>query len=297
MVKELSASFAPASAIPYLDFGGEGRSLHFLHANGYPPACYTPLLEALATRYHVFGMLLRPLWANADPDTIHDWRPFSDDLRKFLQEHSSTRVIGVGHSIGATVTLRTALLQPDLFRSLILIDPVLFPRKRMLQLRLVRALGIHHRLNARAEGALRRRRRFDSLEQLFNGYRRRDVFRFFSDEHLRTLIRGLTRQTADGVYELVYNPEWEARIYQTGIWNDWDLWAGLKRLKIPALIIRGAQTDTFWETTARLVQKSNPGIEIVTLPESTHLLPLEKPDQVVGIMHEFLERLPQSPEI
>ena len=54
----------------------------------------------------------------------------------------------------------------------------------MLELRLARALGMGHRMNARMSDALRRRRRFDDLEQLFKGYRRRDVFRFFSDENL-----------------------------------------------------------------------------------------------------------------
>ena len=47
-------------------------------------------------------------------------------------------MIGMGHSIGAIVTLRAALREPTLFRALVLIDPVLLPRKRMLELRLLR---------------------------------------------------------------------------------------------------------------------------------------------------------------
>ena len=38
--------------IPLLDFGGIGAELVFLHANGYPPDCYRPLLSRLAEKYH-----------------------------------------------------------------------------------------------------------------------------------------------------------------------------------------------------------------------------------------------------
>ena len=57
----------PISPIPSLDFGGDGPNLLFLHANGYPPACYRPFLTRLATNAHVTAMLQRPLWENSRP--------------------------------------------------------------------------------------------------------------------------------------------------------------------------------------------------------------------------------------
>src|SRR5512141_3526457 len=99
----------PLSSIPYFIHGGEGQPLHFLHANGYPPGCYRPLLNRLHIHYHVFGMLLRPLWQDSSPDEIHNWKPFSEDWLRFLTPPTPPPVIGVGHSIGAIVTLRAAL--------------------------------------------------------------------------------------------------------------------------------------------------------------------------------------------
>jgi pimeloyl-ACP methyl ester carboxylesterase len=95
--------------IPYFDCDGAGPPLHFLHANGYPPACYKGFMEHLQTQYYVFGMLLRPLWESSNPDAVQDWDLFSDDLLGFLKEKNTSPVIGVGHSIGATVTLRATL--------------------------------------------------------------------------------------------------------------------------------------------------------------------------------------------
>src|SRR5512141_382967 len=110
----------PLTPIPYFDLGGDGLPLHFLHANGYPPDCYKPLFELLKTQYQVFGMLLRPLWKDSRPEDIRTWHSLSDDLRLFLSSQAGP-VIGVGHSIGATVTLRAALRDPSQFRALVLI--------------------------------------------------------------------------------------------------------------------------------------------------------------------------------
>jgi pimeloyl-ACP methyl ester carboxylesterase len=283
-----TASPLPLSPIPYADFSGSGTPLHFLHANGYPPGCYQPLLERFSTQYQTFGMLLRPLWKNSKPEEIHDWNPFSEDLIQLLDERKINSVIGVGHSIGAIVTLRAALKQPNRFRALVLLDPVLLPRYTILEWNLARILGIRDRTHPLIRSTLRRRRDFDDLDKVFEGYRRRNIFRFFSDENLRTLIQGMTRPKADGGFELAYSPEWEARIYYTGIWHDWDLWNGLARLEIPTLILRGAETDTFRDSTARAVQKRNHKIEIISLEKSTHLLPLEKPNEVFEMTESFL---------
>jgi pimeloyl-ACP methyl ester carboxylesterase len=232
---------------------------------------------------------LRPLWLDSDPKEIDDWTPLSEDLLRFLDEQKVRPLIGMGHSIGAIVTLRAAFKEPDRFRALVLMDPVLFPPYFMLEWNLARSLGLGFRLHPLISGARKRRRVFDDLDQAFNGYRRREVFRFFSDEGLRAYVHGITKPRPRGGYELVYSPEWEARIYYTGIWRDWDLWKAIPRLGIPTIILRGAETDTFWESTARAVITKNRKIKLVTLEKSTHLLPLERPQEVFDIMQNFLK--------
>lgn len=292
----------------HFDLHSSGIPLHFLHANGYPPGCYKHLLDLLQTNYHVFGMLLRPLWENSKPTEIHDWRVFSNDLLSFLASTTftlispltssrysfgratpqSSPVIGVGHSIGATVTLRSALREPGNFRALVLIEPVLFPTARMLLWNFVRATGLGNRLHPKIPAAYRRRRTFDNLDLVFRGYRNREVFRYMNDENLRLYIEGITRPSANGGYELAFSPEWEARIYYTGL-RDFDIWRQLPKLKVPTLFLRGAETDTFWEQAANLVKRKQPTARVETLERSTHLLPLEYPKEVFEIMHSFLK--------
>lgn len=270
------------------EFGGNGLPLHFLHANGYPPECYKPLLELLITEYRVFGMALRPLWENTRPEDIDDWYIFSHDLLRFLTPPQPVPVIGVGHSIGAIVTLRAALRNPGKFRALILLDPVLFIPQRLVDWKVQRAKD--SKAGTLIQGALKRRREFTDLETLFAGYRDREIFRYLSDDHLRDYIKGITKPAPNGGYELLYSPEWEARIYFTSM-QDFDIWNNLPKLEVPTLFLRGAETDTFLEDAATLVKQKQPKIVIKTLDRSTHLLPLERPKEVFDIMQSFLREV------
>ena len=284
----MTSSPFPLSPILSYDYGGFYRPLHFLHANGYPPECYQPFLELLQTQYHVFGMLLRPLWPDANPNDIQDWHLFSHDLLRFLESSQLAPVIGVGHSIGAIVTLRAALRDPSKFRALILLDPVLFVPSRLILWNFFRAIGLGNQVHPKIAGALKRRRTFDDLDLVFRGYRNREVFRYMSDENLRIYIEGITRKTDNG-YELVYSPEWESRIYLTGL-RDFDVWRNLPKLEVPTLFIRGAETDTFLESATRLIKRKQPKAWVETLDKSTHLLPLEHPQEVFDMMQSFLHK-------
>ncbi len=271
-----------------LNFGGSGPIVHFAHANGYPPECYRPLLEQLASHYHVLAMYQRSLWPGSKPDEIEDWLPFSRDLMQFLDEQRSDPVIAIGHSLGGLASLRAALQEPHRFRALILLDPVLFPPYMVRTWQLVRAFELEYRLHPFIRNTLRRRRVFDSREKLYELYRRKQVFRYFSEQNLKALVDGLTHPH-NGKFELRQSPEWEARIYVTAIWRDMDIWRGLSRLEVPLIIIRGAETDTFWERTGRLVKKRLPTAKIVTIENATHLVALEQPDEVSHCILNFLE--------
>jgi pimeloyl-ACP methyl ester carboxylesterase len=283
------------NTFPHFDFDSAGLPLHFLHANGYPPDCYKPLFELLKSEYHVFGMLLRPLWDETRPEEIDDWHSFSEDLRVFLSTHSfgagiqdaPEPVIGVGHSIGAIVTLRAALRYPRKFRALVLFDPVLFVPQRLVEWRVQRAKDPSSL--PWLQLARKRRRTFSDLDAVFEGYRSREVFRYLSDENLRIYIEGITRKTESG-YELVYSPEWESRIYFTSL-QDFDIWNSLQNLRIPTLYIRGDETDTFLEDAAKLVKHKQPNARIEVVEKSTHIFPLERPKAVFEIMQTFFKEV------
>jgi pimeloyl-ACP methyl ester carboxylesterase len=272
----------------WFDFGGSGPNLHFAHANGYPPAAYTELFARLKPEYHVFASNARPLWPDADPQEIQDWLPMADDLLKLIEAQPPARWIGVGHSMGATNTLRAALHAPERFQALVLIDPVLFPRWISLLWELIYRTGLAYRLHPLASGALRRRTEFESLAAMQAHYRQKSVFSRMDDQNLQAYIEALTQPGPDGNIHLVYPPEWEARIYVTSARKERELWRHLPNLLPPVLLLRGAETETFFEQTARLFKRRLPQTTLYSVPGAGHLLPLEKPGEVAAIMLEFL---------
>ncbi len=275
--------------IPSLNFGGTGEELVFLHANGYPPDCYRPLLSQLSLSYHVTAMVQRPLWPGSRPDDIDDWRPLTDDFLRFLDEHQTASLICVGHSMGGIVLLRAVLREPERFKAIALLDPVLFPPYFIAFWNLMRSLKLGRRFHPLVAGARQRRRQFDDLERLYTGYRRKSVFRYMDDESLSAYVEGIACQRDSGGYQLCYSADWEIRIYLTGIWRDMDIWRGLPKLKAPALIVRGAETDTFWARTGQRVKRKQSRVQVETLEKSTHLLPLERPVEVSTLIRSFFE--------
>jgi pimeloyl-ACP methyl ester carboxylesterase len=262
--------------------------LHFGHANGYPPGAYRLLFERLSTKYHVLAMNMRPLWPGTDPQSMRDWRPLADDLQAYLDRRNLSNLIGAGHSMGATTALRLALRQPERFRALVLIDPVLFPYWMIIPWDLIYRLGLSHQLPPLAKISMRRRNEFESREAMFANYRQKSVFSRMSDEALWAYVDSLACDCQDGGVRLCYPQDWERHLYVTGIRADLELWRNLRRLKPPVLIIRGAQSNTFWESAVRMIQSRLPGAQIHCIPDATHLVALEKPEEVSNIAMVFL---------
>jgi pimeloyl-ACP methyl ester carboxylesterase len=275
-------------SIPYYTPGGAGFPLHFLHANGYPPECYHPLLSRLAENYHVFCMRQRPLWPGSRPEEIIDWKPLTGDFLRFLDEHRTGSSIIIGHSVGGIVALRAALQQPKLFRVLVLIDPVLFPPYIIRSWQIINLLGLGYKVHPLVRATRNRRDQFNDLDRLFKGYRRKPVFRYMDDEALRFYVDGISCPAENG-YKLCYSVDWETHIYATSVWHDLDIWRGLSGLKVPLLIIRGAETDTFWASTGRKVLRQVPTAQVVTITHATHLVPLERPEEVYQAIQKFLQ--------
>jgi pimeloyl-ACP methyl ester carboxylesterase len=275
--------------IPFNDYGGSGPELVFLHANGYPPACYRPLLLRLAENFHVTAMVQRPLWPESRPEDIDDWLPLTDDFLGYLDTHQTAPLVCVGHSMGGVALLRAALREPQRFSSIVLLEPVLFPAYISPWWVLLYKSGFGYRFHPLVTKAKKRRREFDDLDRLFNGFRKKPIFRYMDDEALQAYIEGITCKTETGTYQLCFSTEWETRLYITAVWRDMDIWHGLPKLEVPTLIVRGAETDTFWERTGILVQRKQPKVRVEALEKSTHLVALERPQEVSNLIQSFFK--------
>jgi len=154
---------------------------------------------------------------------------------------------------------------------------------------MIKKIGLGYYLHPLIPTTQKRRRVFSSHAAVFTAYRQKKIFRYINDRNLRIMISGMFKPVDGNGFELSYSPEWEIQIYYSGVSSDMDLWEQLPNLKVPLLIIRGSESNTFLPQTARRIKKISPAVKIETLEKSTHLVPLEKPDDVARVIINFLE--------
>ncbi len=269
--------------IPFLDFGGGGPLLHFAHANAYPPGSYRLFINELRPHYHVLAMAQRPLWPHTDPAEMTDWQLFADDLIHFFEQQGLQNVIGMGHSLGGVATMLAALKRPELFRALVLIEPVFLPPHI---LEMTAANPDAAALLPLVQSALRRRNRWPSRQAAFNRFRRKEVFKRWSDEALWDYVNHAARENG-GEYTLVYPREWEAQIYSH---PPLTVWEDITRITHPTLGIRAAESDTIYPEPWRLWQQKQPAATFVQIEEAGHMVPMERPSHLAAIIHNYLSQ-------
>ena len=49
------------------------QEIQFIHANGFPPSSYSPLLNLINNKFTINHFKLRPLLENSNPEEIKNW--------------------------------------------------------------------------------------------------------------------------------------------------------------------------------------------------------------------------------
>jgi len=270
------------------DFGGEGPLIHLAVANGFPPACYRPLIEGLAPVGHRVSVLPRPLWPDGEgPQRGVTWYTLAEDLIQAFDALGWRGVIGIGHSMGGVITMVAAVQRPDLFRAIVLMDPVLMDPKVLTLFRILRALGLGARLHPLARRARRRRRVWPSREAAAAHLRSRPLFAAWHPAAFAGYLEEGLRPSRDGQVELAYPPEWEVHIFVS---VPHDAWRFVPRIPIPTLVMRGTVTDTFTADSEARFRRLKPDARFAVIPGS-HLFPMERPEETARSIRAWLTEI------
>ncbi len=269
--------------IPFVDFGGTGEVIHLAHANGFPPETYHQLAQHLASNNQVIGMFARPLWQKSDYNSLKSWNVAADDLIRFLDENGHSQIIGIGHSFGAICTIIAANKRPDLFKKLVLIEPVILPKWFYFVSSSLPQFFLKQ-INPVAKKTLVRTEKWSTREAAFHQFRHKRVFQNMTDQSLWDYVNSVTSLSVDGIFELNFSKEWEAQIYLT-VSNPWK---ELENLAHPFIAIRGKTSDTIRPKVWNKWKLTNKHGSLIEIPQSGHLVPLEKPDVLAKIIQEFI---------
>ncbi len=269
------------------EFGGSGAPVLFAHANGYPVGSYRQFIEALLPACRVTGFHHRPIWSPETPPARLNWKRFADDLIETIEHTQTEPVWMMGHSLGATISTFAAVRRPELFRGLILIDPVYMLRRRVAAMR----LASQRRLDRLplVSKTLSRPDHFASQQEAFDFHRAKRTFRGFSDQVMWDYIRAGTRPGSAGEFQLTFSREWEVAAYRSTPY----VWGSIKKIRLPVLGLRGATSDTLSKKAFARWRRLQPQADLREC-EGGHLLPLEFPRQTADQVLDFLRQYSQA---
>jgi pimeloyl-ACP methyl ester carboxylesterase len=264
------------------EFGGSGEPMLFAHANGYPVGSYRQLIEALLPTCKVTGFHHRPIWSPELPPARLNWKAFADDLIETVASTQTEPVWMMGHSMGATVATFAAARRPELFRGLVLIDPVYVLRRRAAVMRLTRQRKLDSMPMIRK--TLTRPNRFASQQEAFDFHRPKRAFSGLSDQVMWDYILASTHQGEDGEFQLTFGREWEAAAYRSTPF----VWGSVKKIRLPVLGLRGETSNTLSKKAFARWQRLQPQADLREC-KGGHLLPLEFPRETADQVLDFLQ--------
>ncbi|UCD81167.1 MAG: alpha/beta hydrolase [Desulfobacterales bacterium] len=279
----------PDGKIHYLDWGGPGPQVHFLHANGFCAGTYSPFVKHLIDDMHITASDLRGHGGSDQFDLkrVKNWHIFADDLKMLIEQTMSPPIIGMGHSLGAVTTYIAAAKYPRLFSAIILIDPSILPRRRLWRFAALKMIGLAGNRQL-AQSARRRRKSFqgknEALKRFTSG---RGIFKSWSKEFVEAYLEcGLLEKDSETAV-LKCDPELEAQIFES---VPLDVWRYAKKIACPVLAIRGERSDVFTADSAERLKTLIFDYELATIPRAGHFVPMGKPEACSAVIKEFLQR-------
>jgi pimeloyl-ACP methyl ester carboxylesterase len=269
---------------------GRAPTLLLVHATGFHARCWDPVVRRLG-EHHVIAVDQRG-HGRSEKTEIESWDVFGDDLAAFVRKLGLQGVVGVGHSMGAHALVDAAAAEPAAFRNLVLVDPVIASPD---------AYGAGGWTISNVAGGqhptARRKRHFDSPEEMIERFKDRMPYRVFLPEALEAYCRfGLLPSESGEGFDLACPPEIEASIYMTSRTNA-GIHDSVRAIDVPVLILRAKLPAPDREvmdfssspTWPELVGEF-PNARDLHFHDRTHFLPMEIPGRIADLILHEVER-------
>ena len=284
-VSMFHVSAADGYALTVRRYGNpDGPRLILTHGNGFAIDAYFPFWSLLAEHCDCFVHDIRNHgWNPVDDDPLRHNIPFFVDDSKRIARDIERRfrmapTVGVYHSL-STITALHQANAGHTFAALVLFDPPLYPPGGLP----VHLQGIGTYMGARSR---KRRTRFESVSEFADSLRGNEAFARMSPAGLELFARATLRAVSEGGgFELCCPAHYEAQIFEHMF--SWAMTVDFADIRCPVKAIGSDPTvpNSFLPSTDLGVLT---GIDYDFVPETSHLLQLEKPEICAGLTMDFL---------
>ncbi len=283
----IDAVMADGSAISVRRHGNpDGPRLVLSHGCGLAADLYYPYWSLLADRFDICIFDLRSHgWNSATPIGSYNIPTLVGDNQTVIDAISSSwgpkPCVGLFHSVSTVIAVAHQYQRPD-FAALVMFDPVFeLPGDSSRHLEEV--------CQRQARRARRRQSHFESCQELAEMFGQAPAYSLMSPE-TRALFSETTLQPAEGGgYQLRCPPEHEARLYEWYFGFAMQVARFLDSIDIPLKAI-GADPTVQYSFLPSLDLSILAKLDYDFLPDKTHFLQLEAPEDCADLTVCFLER-------
>jgi 3-oxoadipate enol-lactonase len=243
---------------------GSGPAVLLIHGLGWDHSLWNPTVEQFSPRYRMIAVDTRGHGGTGKPAGPYDMGMFARDYSALADALGLQRVCVVGLSQGGMVAQQLALLRPDLVSALVLIST-----------------------SCKSAPSLR-----DNMEA-----------------RIAAMDEAGPEAAAKIAAESIFSPAWReatagelARFYAwrsampteplnaaTRALYDFDLSKDLPSVRVPTLVVAGAEDTLTRPAGMEEIAALIPGAKYRLVPASGHMLPVEQPTVVSALLRDFLE--------
>lgn len=252
----------------YYEIAGEGNPLLFIHGLGSSHRDWEPQVECFSRHYQVITYDLRGHGRSTKPQGPYSVLQFAQDTAELMRSLRIAPAHIVGLSMGGMIAFQLAVDEPGLVKSLVIANsaPELIIRTFQQRLEFWRRQLIVRLFGARKFAEIMGTRLLPSPEH----------------EELRQVLvarwaENDTRSYLDALRAIV----------------GWSVAEHISTIRCPTLVMTADQDYTPVSTKKAYVAQI-PRAELVVIPDSRHLTPLERPEAFNAALMAFLRRQDSS---
>ena len=261
--------------ISYLQWSDRGMPLLLLHGMADHALVWSSLGDYLRSNYQVIAPDLRGHGESGKPATGYHFQDYIGDLRALINHLGWTQAHILGHSWSAKIAAIWATQQPEVFKSLILVDPFFIDK-------MPSWIRITFPILYQVLPFLKITRSFDSYQSIEAIARQLKQYKGWSNLQ-QEVFKNAIEQKADGSWSSKFTLSARGEIFE-----DLMGFAGLtKALDIPSLLILPQQglNRTAWQIQS--YKKYLTSLEIKKIP-GNHWAFLGEPETFNQAVAEFL---------
>lgn len=270
--------------ISYYEWGPTtGRPILLLHATGFHARVWDRTVAHLGEGFRVIAPDLRGHGLSGKTGLIKSWEEPARDVADLIERLKLTHIVAAGHSMGGHVTTQLALMFPERFDALILVDPVMF-RPEIYEADPYGAV-----VSVQEHPVARRRSKWANWQELYHRLENQHPYSLWQPSVLEDYCRyGVLPAPEGNGMELACPPATEASVYLASAGTNVLPQLGAIRCPVTILRAKGRDAETpegfdfaispTWEGLASAFPR---GTDIY-LPQLTHFIPMQDPALVAS---------------